>query len=73
MTDYGCGEDDAARAFIDAQNRAEEAFQTSLNERFGSSPVEEVPTPLVFTPKEIKTHLDKYVIGQEEHKKRLSI
>ena len=28
---------------------------------------------LIFTPKEIKVHLDKYVIGQEEYKKRLSI
>jgi ATP-dependent Clp protease ATP-binding subunit ClpX len=73
MADYGCTEQEAAKAFLDAQDRAEKAYHTCLAERFDRSRAGASAAPRIFTPKEIKAHLDKYVIGQEEYKKRLSI
>jgi ATP-dependent Clp protease ATP-binding subunit ClpX len=73
VTDYGCTEDEAAKAFLDAQDRANEAYRTCLTERFDQRRTGAAAMPRTFTPKEIKSHLDKYVIGQEEYKKRLSI
>lgn len=73
MADYRCTEEEAAKAFLDAQNRAEEAYRTCIDERFDRLGAGAHAVPRIFTPKEIKTHLDKYVIGQEEYKKRLSI
>jgi ATP-dependent Clp protease ATP-binding subunit ClpX len=74
MNEYDCSEEDAAKAYLDAQDRADEAFKSFLEERFGppKRPVSEF-VPKIYTPKEIKSHLDKYVIGQEEYKKRLAI
>jgi ATP-dependent protease Clp ATPase subunit len=73
MADYDCTEQEAAKAFLDAQDRAEKAYHTCLAERLDRSRAGASATPRIFTPKEIKAHLDKYVIGQEEYKKRLSI
>ena len=74
MADYNCSEEEAAKAYLDAQDRAGEAFQSFLDERFQSQKkIPESAEPKIYTPKEIKKHLDKYVIGQEEYKKRLAI
>jgi len=78
MKTYGVDEAAASRAFLDAQDQASESFQRSLDERFGRKGTEAKADPgrfkvPIYTPREIKEHLDKYVIGQEEYKKRVSI
>jgi ATP-dependent Clp protease ATP-binding subunit ClpX len=74
MANYNCSEEEAAKAYLDAQERAGEAFQSFLDNRFSSQKTTPEPVePKIYTPKEIKKHLDKYVIGQEEYKKRLAI
>jgi len=70
--DYGVGMDEAARAFLEA----DAAFGERLEEILGSSSAEggtTGPAVKVYTAKEIKEHLDKFVIGQEDYKKRLAI
>ncbi|MGV7223322.1 MAG: hypothetical protein ACQ9MH_17560 [Nitrospinales bacterium] len=74
MADYNCSEKEAARAYLDAQEQAGDAFKSFLEERF--HPKKQTHgdfEPKIFAPKEIKRHLDKYVVGQEEYKKRLAI
>ncbi|MBU0987485.1 MAG: AAA family ATPase [Proteobacteria bacterium] len=72
--DYNCTEEEAAKAYLDAQDRASEAFKAFLDERFDSCKKPKgMPVPKIYTPKEIKSYLDKYVVGQEEYKKRLAI
>jgi len=74
MSDYECTEEEAAKAYLDAQGRANDAFKSFLEKRFDSR--KKTPgdfEPEIYTPKEIKSHLDRYVIGQEEYKKRLAI
>jgi ATP-dependent Clp protease ATP-binding subunit ClpX len=77
MEEYQVDESAATRVYLDAQDRAQEAYKRHLANVFGRPPGEqgdhrsfEVP---VHTPKEIKAHLDKFVIGQEEYKKRIAI
>ena len=74
MKDYSCSEEEAAKAFLDAQDRANEEFKRFLKERFGpsKSSADEL-VPKVYTPRNIKQYLYKFVIGQEEYKKRLAI
>ncbi|MFH1135835.1 MAG: AAA family ATPase [Pseudomonadota bacterium] len=77
MNQYGLDEPAATRAFLDAQDRAQEAFNRHLADSFGRAPGstekrDEFQVPL-HTPREIKAHLDKFVIGQEEYKKRVAI
>jgi endopeptidase Clp ATP-binding regulatory subunit ClpX len=72
--DYHCSQEEAAKAYLDGQDRANEAFKSYLDERFGpQGSSKNKVVPQIYTPKEIKEHLDKYVIGQEEYKKRLAI
>jgi len=77
MKQYGVDEAAASRAFLDAQDQANEVFHRTLAERFDAAgevqPSSERFKVSVFTPRQIKEHLDKYVIGQEEYKKRVSI
>ena len=77
MEQYGIDETMASRAFLDASDRAEEAFNRHLLEKFGKgSESGAIPDDFavpIYTPKQIKAHLDKFVIGQEEYKKRVSI
>ena len=78
MNQYGLDEAAATRAYLDAQDKAQEAFNRHLADSFGQAPGAEAEgrgefTASVHTPREIKAHLDKYVIGQEEYKKRVSI
>jgi len=74
MNDYNCSEEQAAKAYLDARDRANEGFKSLLEERFGptKSSADEL-VPKVYTPRDIKGYLDKFVIGQEEYKKRLAI
>ena len=74
MNEYNCSEEEATKGYLDAQDRANETFKSFLGERFGSrkSAVSKF-VPRIYTPREIRDHLDKYIIGQEEYKKRLSI
>jgi ATP-dependent Clp protease ATP-binding subunit ClpX len=56
----------------------EQAVEILEEELYGEKKEEETPKPdfhlpETITPKEIKTHLDQYVIGQEEAKKFLSV
>jgi ATP-dependent protease Clp ATPase subunit len=77
MDEYGVDEQTASRAFLDANDRAQEAFSHHLAQKFGRAPGWKEDLEgfeiSIHTPKEIKAHLDKYVIGQEEYKKRISI
>ncbi|MBW2623102.1 MAG: AAA family ATPase, partial [Deltaproteobacteria bacterium] len=77
MKDYGVDEAIASRAFLDAQDSANEAFQENLEKRLGSplnpNQNSESFKVSIYTPREIKVHLDKFVIGQEEYKKRVAI
>ncbi len=75
INEYGSTENEAVKAFLDAQQASQDAFQQVLSKQLGAkkngSNGKRVNT--VFTPRQIKEHLDRYVIGQEEYKKRLSI
>ena len=78
--EYGVDEKTASQAFLDATDHAQEAFDQYLTEKlgggnksFGTAPSRGAFTIPIHTPTRIKAHLDKYVIGQEEYKKRLSI
>lgn len=73
MEEYGCSQDEAVRAYINAQQASEQAYGDAIETTLGKA--EQAPTPsiAVHTPGEIKAHLDKFVIGQEDYKKRLSI
>lgn len=77
MNQYGVDEKTATRAFLNAQDAASETFNRELAGAFDKN-FEPPPRPAaggitIFTPKQIKRHLDKYVIGQEQYKKRVSI
>ena len=75
VSEYNCTKEEAIKAYLDAQDKANEAFQSELSRSLGSRKKvsEEEVTVKTYTPLEIKAYLDKYVIGQEEYKKRLSI
>lgn len=77
MEEYKVDEHTATRVYLDAQDRAQEAYKRHLANVFGRIPGGEgdrqpFEVPLN-TPREIKAHLDKFVIGQEEYKKRIAI
>lgn len=70
---YHCTKEEAAKAYRVAQEKARTLFRTSLDEILGSAPAAGKSEIKIRTPREIKAHLDKYVIGQEEYKKRICI
>ncbi len=73
---YGCTPEEAGKAYLTAQDQARETFQETLHRQLGAAGASAAHTgkkPKSFTPKEIHKHLDKYVIGQEEYKKRICI
>ncbi|MGK7346737.1 MAG: AAA family ATPase [Candidatus Nitrospinota bacterium M3_3B_026] len=70
---YNCSMDEAVRAYMGARASADEAFEESLSAILGPKEKKPPPEVKIHTPKEIKESLDKYVIGQEDYKKRLSI
>jgi endopeptidase Clp ATP-binding regulatory subunit ClpX len=73
MKQYECTESQAIKAYLDARSASKEAFEDELRVQLGSKKEDGTWHVPILTPKEIKVHLDKYVIGQEEYKKRLSI
>ncbi len=76
VKNYNCTEQEAARAYLNAQDNAKGAFSETLADMLGPGQNGEqiIETEIqCYTPREIKQHLDKYVIGQEEYKKRICI
>ncbi len=73
MKQYDCSEQQAIKAYLEARNASKSAFEDTLFGQLGPKKEDDKWKVPVFSPQEIKTHLDKYVIGQEEYKKRLSI
>jgi ATP-dependent Clp protease ATP-binding subunit ClpX len=73
MKQYECDEPRAIKAYLDARKASDEVFNEELTRQLGpKGDGEEWKTPIL-TPRQIKDHLDKYVIGQEKYKRRLSI
>jgi ATP-dependent Clp protease ATP-binding subunit ClpX len=73
MKQFECTEAQAARAYLNAQTESKTAFEEELVKQLGDKKeIDEWQMP-IHSPREIKEHLDRYVIGQEEYKKRLSI
>ncbi|MBI4665023.1 MAG: AAA family ATPase [Nitrospinae bacterium] len=70
---YKCSPEDAVRAYLSAKQDADTAYEDALKNILGPQEIHETPKIQLHTPSEIKTHLDKYVVGQEDYKKRLSI
>ena len=73
MKEYECTEAQAIKAYLDARESSRTAFEEELRTQLGSRKGDEKWQLPTLSPREIKAHLDKYVIGQEEYKKRLSI
>lgn len=69
--DFGCKPEEAARAYLEADNAFDEKLHAELGKPEGAEKAS-LDIPL-FTPVQIKEYLDKYVIGQEDYKKRLAI
>lgn len=70
---FECTEAEAAKAYLNAHTESKTAYEEELVRQLGDKKeIDEWQMP-VHTPREIKEHLDRYVIGQEEYKKRLSI
>ncbi|MBF0474379.1 MAG: AAA family ATPase [Deltaproteobacteria bacterium] len=70
---YGCNENQAAKAYLDAIEVSKNALEEELSRQLGRRKGLEGRSISLLTPHQIKEHLDKYVISQEEYKKRLSI
>lgn len=70
---YGCTQDEAARAYLSAQDNARDAFTETVEDLLGAKKHSDDRRITCYTPHDIKAHLDKYIIGQEEYKKRISI
>lgn len=70
---YKCSPEEAVRAWLSARNEADTAYNETLDGILGQKEPHETPKLALRTPSEIKAHLDKFVIGQENYKKRLSI
>ena len=73
MNRYQCSEEEASKAYLEAQDRAKETFSETVDDLLGTSQASPNPAMRNYTPREIKEHLDKFVIGQEEYKKRICI
>jgi endopeptidase Clp ATP-binding regulatory subunit ClpX len=72
LLQFNCTRDEAIQAYLYAEVKSEETFETELM-RLLDNKKNTIETVQIFSPSEIKSHLDKYVIGQEQYKKRLSI
>ncbi len=69
--EYGCSYEAALNAWLKADN----SFNNTIKELLGSRGAEQDKQKygVVYIPRQIKEHLDKYVIGQDDYKKRLAI
>ena len=70
---YKCSQERAYQAYLEAKSKANASFNATLEDLLSSHPDNTISEVTILTPKEIKYHLDKYVIGQEEYKKRICI
>ena len=70
---FNCSQEEAYQAYLTAQSKAKDSFMTTLEELLSGDDKDSHLEIKTYTPKEIKHHLDKYVIGQEEYKKRICI
>jgi endopeptidase Clp ATP-binding regulatory subunit ClpX len=73
MKQYECSEGRAIKAYLDAQELSKTVMEEELTRLLGVRKDLKDKKITIFTPRQIKDHLDRYVIGQEEYKKRLSI
>jgi ATP-dependent Clp protease ATP-binding subunit ClpX len=73
IKEYGCTEAEAIKAYLDAKAASKATFEEELRLHLGDKKESLLWQLKTLTPRDIKAHLDKYVIGQEEYKKRLSI
>ncbi|MCP5054405.1 MAG: AAA domain-containing protein [bacterium] len=73
MKQYECDEAKAIKAYLEARKLSEETFEEELTRHLGPRSIDDKWQTPIFNPRQIKEHLDKYVIGQEKYKKRLSI
>lgn len=73
MKEYGCTEAEAIKAYLDAKAASKAAFEDELRSHLGDRKDDKKWQLKILSPREVKAHLDKYVIGQEEYKRRLSI
>ena len=73
--DYNLSEEKATRLYLNAFDEAESHFWSVIEDKMNEEGKGKgsAPTARLFTPREVKAYLDKYVIGQEEYKKRLAI
>lgn len=70
---YDCDEARAIKAFLDARKISDNVFEEELTRQLGAKKSDEKWKTPIYTPRQIKEHLDKYVISQEKYKRRLSI
>ncbi len=70
---FQCTEAQAAKAYLDAKSESNSVYEEELVRQLGAKKGPDYKEIPVLTPRQIKEHLDRYVIGQEEYKKRLSI
>jgi endopeptidase Clp ATP-binding regulatory subunit ClpX len=70
---YGCSQDEAVRVWLEARKASDEVFRQTVAGLLGPAEGYVAPTIPLHTPAQIKEHLDRYVIGQEDYKKRLAI
>ncbi|MCP4147027.1 MAG: AAA domain-containing protein [bacterium] len=73
IKEYSCDEAAAIKAYLGSKEASKLAFEDELRRHLGEKKADEKWQVSIYTPHEIKAHLDKYVIGQEEYKKRLAI
>jgi len=65
MEKYSCTQEEASKAFLSAQDRANESFNEAIEGALGPKKKTIIREIKSYTPREIKAHLDKFVIGQE--------
>ncbi|MCO4783836.1 MAG: AAA family ATPase [Candidatus Cloacimonetes bacterium] len=75
MKDFGVSEEKATRLYLSAFDDAESYFWDSIEEKMADEGISSVKKSNIqlYTPREVKAFLDKYIIGQEEYKKRIAI
>ncbi len=73
MKQYDCSENRAIKAYLDAVELSKTVIEEEMGRQLGPRKDLKDKKITIFTPRQIKEHLDRYVIGQEEYKKRLSI
>ncbi len=69
--EHGCSYDEALNAWLKADAAFHDTVKDVLGDKAGAK--EREKNGILYTPRQIKDHLDKYVIGQEDYKKRLAI